>query len=416
MCVDGKPIVEIRNMSLSFPKLNLEKLQTRWSQRKVSSPQAEAAEVPFNNDRILDFAVGRPSEAFGAPYKIFDHERKIARLPGPPYKFLDRIVEVQGAPFELVAQASCVAEYDFDPSDWYFSSSGGKEMPYAVLLEVALQPCGWLAAYMGSALSSERDLRFRNLGGKAQRSRWTGIGPGTLRTAVTFVGFSKSADMLIQNFKFDVSMAGQSIYSGETMFGFFSEAALSQQVGLKVSENYRGELAPINVPSASEEIAKIAPTAVSVPLPRGPGWPHTRWRLVDEVKIVPVGGIFGLGMCLARKAVQAQDWYFKAHFYQDPVVPGSLGLETLLQTLMVFAAERWKWGPNQGAQAILLQQPHEWKYRGQITPKQEWVQAYCHIKKIDDGEQRIWADGYLEIDGRLIYAFYDFCIEGAENA
>jgi 3-hydroxymyristoyl/3-hydroxydecanoyl-(acyl carrier protein) dehydratase len=134
------------------------------------------------------------------------------------------------------------------------------------------------------------------------------------------------------------------------------------------------------------------------------------------VKIVPVGGIFGLGMCLARKAVQAQDWYFKAHFYQDPVVPGSLGLETLLQTLMVFAAERWKWGPNQGAQAILLQQPHEWKYRGQITPKQEWVQAYCHIKKIDDGEQRIWADGYLEIDGRLIYAFYDFCIEGAENA
>ena len=28
-------------------------------------------------------------------------------------------------------------------------------MPFAVLLEVALQPCGWLAAYMGSALTSD---------------------------------------------------------------------------------------------------------------------------------------------------------------------------------------------------------------------------------------------------------------------
>ncbi len=41
-------------------------------------------------------------------------------------------------------------------------------MPFAVLLEVALQPCGWLAAYLGSALTSPVDLSFRNLGGTAE--------------------------------------------------------------------------------------------------------------------------------------------------------------------------------------------------------------------------------------------------------
>ena len=40
-------------------------------------------------------------------------------------------------------------------------------MPFSVLLEIALQPCGWLAAYCGSALTSPEDLKFRNLGGKA---------------------------------------------------------------------------------------------------------------------------------------------------------------------------------------------------------------------------------------------------------
>ena len=44
-------------------------------------------------------------------------------------------------------------------------------MPLAVLLEVALQACGWLAAYMGSALTSDDDLKFRNLGGTARQHR-----------------------------------------------------------------------------------------------------------------------------------------------------------------------------------------------------------------------------------------------------
>jgi 3-hydroxymyristoyl/3-hydroxydecanoyl-(acyl carrier protein) dehydratase len=37
----------------------------------------------------------------------------------------------------------------------------------------------------------------------------------------------------------------------------------------------------------------------------------------------------GLGWLRAEKDVDAGDWYFKAHFFQDPVQPGSLGVQAM---------------------------------------------------------------------------------------
>jgi 3-hydroxymyristoyl/3-hydroxydecanoyl-(acyl carrier protein) dehydratase len=33
-----------------------------------------------------------------------------------------------------------------------------------------------------------------------------------------------------------------------------------------------------------------------------------------------------------RKRVDAGEWFFKAHFFKDPVLPGSLGVQAMLQT------------------------------------------------------------------------------------
>ena len=39
------------------------------------------------------------------------------------------------------------AEYDVPPGAWYFDENGYPTMPFAVLMEVGLQPCGWLASW-----------------------------------------------------------------------------------------------------------------------------------------------------------------------------------------------------------------------------------------------------------------------------
>ena len=113
-----------------------------------------------------DLANGKPSEAFGDRYKVFDEERKIARLPRPPYQFLDRITSIEDCrPWILKAGGVIEAEYDVPEDEWYFKEDRQTRLPFAILLEVALQPCGWLAAYLGSALTNDTDLSFRNLGG-----------------------------------------------------------------------------------------------------------------------------------------------------------------------------------------------------------------------------------------------------------
>ena len=62
------------------------------------------------------------------------------------------------------------------PGRLVFPRERPEDMPFAVLLEVALQPCGWLAAYLGSALTSATDLSFRNLGGTA--TQYEDVTPG----------------------------------------------------------------------------------------------------------------------------------------------------------------------------------------------------------------------------------------------
>ena len=119
----------------------------------------------YDKKSILAFSSGKPSEAYGAPYRVFDEgKRRIARLPRPPYQFLDRISVVEGEPFVMEAGASAIAHFDVNPNHWYFGANRQREMPFAILLEVALQPCGWLAAYVGSALTSEGNLRRQTVG------------------------------------------------------------------------------------------------------------------------------------------------------------------------------------------------------------------------------------------------------------
>ena len=77
----------------------------------------------FTHQQILTFASGKPSEAFGEPYRIFDDGRFIARLPAPPYNFLHRVVRADAEPRQMRPGGVIVAEYDVSPEDWYFAAT-----------------------------------------------------------------------------------------------------------------------------------------------------------------------------------------------------------------------------------------------------------------------------------------------------
>ena len=320
----------------------------------------------------------------------------IARLPGPPYQFLDRIAAIAGCrPFELAAGGSVVAEYDVPREAWYFQSHGQATMPFSILLEVALQPCGWLAAYLGSALISPVDLKFRNLGGTATQRREVTPDCGTLSTSVKITKVAQSGGMILQAYTMVVRDRRGVVYEGVTEFGFFTKEALSQQVGVRGAQLYQI--------SGADQARLISPSLENL----WPPLPDAKLLLLDEAVLALEGGPCGLGFIKGKRRVNPSEWFFKAHFHQDPVCPGSLGLESFVEMLKTYAAVRW---PKAAAryESLALGQPHTWLYRGQYTPANRQVEVEAVVTAVDEATKTLKADGFLSVDGLTIYQMKDF--------
>jgi 3-hydroxymyristoyl/3-hydroxydecanoyl-(acyl carrier protein) dehydratase len=271
-------------------------------------------------------------------------------------------------------------------------------MPFAVLLETALQPCGWLAAYVGSALTSPIDIAFRNLGGKAVQHRPVTPGSGTLTAVATMKKVATSGGMIIQEFDFSVADCLGVLYEGETMFGFFSREALANQVGIRDAKPYQ--------PTAVE-----AGRAQSRPYPEAAPFPEKQLRMIDRVDMfVADGGPHGLGYLCGSKDVDPDEWFFTAHFFEDPVMPGSLGLESFIQLVKVAVVDRWGWRDGEVLSAVALGHRHRWLYRGQVVPGNRRVTVSAWVTAVDDQQRMLTADGFLAVDGKLIYQMNDFSV------
>jgi PfaB family protein len=453
MMADGHRIVSFKDMSMKMTGVTGEEIESIWQDKdrgrksRLRSPSfAGQAEVPsslseqhrasgsrrsvgrafqpaeiggrktvlYNRDKILAFAVGKPSEAFGDPYRVFDKDRGIARLPGPPYSFLDRIVAVEPEAWILKPGGWIEAEYDISPDEWYFKADRSSSMPFCILQEAALQPCGWLAAYLGSALKSKNDLKFRNLGGKAVLHRMIFPEEKTVTIRARMTKVSDAAEMIIEHFDFAVSQDAQTIYSGDTYFGFFTKQALAQQVGIRNAQKqaYAPSLDQLRLlqPFIFEDEAPLFPEDPDADPAPSLAMPAKALRMIDKIDaFVPDGGPEGLGFIRGVKAVDPEEWFFKAHFFQDPVCPGSLGIESFLQLIKFAAIKRWPHLGKTHRFEWIMDEPHAWSYRGQIVPDNKRIEVDAVITKmVDTPAPTLYANGFLKVDGRYIYQMENF--------
>jgi acyl transferase domain-containing protein/3-hydroxymyristoyl/3-hydroxydecanoyl-(acyl carrier protein) dehydratase len=401
MYADGKPIVEITGMSARLTGTTMEQLQALWSftaSRQQSDNQGGIKPAIYTKEQIMAYSNGNPSEGFGDRYRMFDAGRKIARLPGPPFQFMDRITAVRGKPWQMAAGAMVEAQYDLPADAWFFAVERQPRMPFCVLLEAALQPCGWLAAYVGSALTTPDDISFRNLGGTAVQHRTVTPDNGVLTCCATMTKVATSGGMIIQEFDFSVADRYGVLYEGETMFGFFAKEALANQVGIRDAQPYQ--------PTTDETGRGSA-----LPYPDKAPFPEKKLAMIDRIELfIPDGGPNGLGYIRGIKDVDPDEWFFKAHFYEDPVTPGSLGLESFIQLMKFAAVKRWGWQNGAVVSAVARKRKHRWLYRGQVVPANSRVTVTAWITAVDDLNRVITADGFLSVDGKSIYQMNDFTV------
>jgi 3-hydroxymyristoyl/3-hydroxydecanoyl-(acyl carrier protein) dehydratase len=421
MYADGHRIVFFRDMSMQISGTTRDDIESLWNSRKAE-PSARSNRLLkssplFDRNHMLEFAQGRPSKAFGVQYEPYDSQRFIARLPRPPYLLLDRIVKAEPEPWELKPDGWIEAECDIEPKAWYFKAERTPAVPISILLEIALQPCGWLAAYMGSALRSQNELRFRNLGGSATLFSEVLPDAGTLTIKARLTNASEAADMVIEHFDFEVSCKGHRIYAGNTYFGFFTHEALAQQEGIRdaLDQAYApgAEDLRSSIARKLDDLAPLHPEDQAVDPAPALALPAKAIRMIDRIEAyIPGAGPAGLGFIRGVKTVDPGEWFFKAHFYQDPVCPGSLGIESFIQLLKFIAIERWPQFKNSHRFGLLTEVKHTWIYRGQIIPANKLVTVEAVITKIrDEPVPCIQAEGYLKVDGLYIYKLENFGIQ-----
>jgi acyl transferase domain-containing protein/3-hydroxymyristoyl/3-hydroxydecanoyl-(acyl carrier protein) dehydratase len=418
---DGKQIVRFEDMSMQLTGLTAADIEAVWARQQAPQQPTEpphtwtAPPALYDKESIMQFSNGRPSLAFGPEYTVFDNERRIARLPGPPYQFMDRVVEVNQPKFVLKAGGWIEAHYDVAPNEWYFGANRQDSMAYCILLEAALQPCGWLAAYVGSALRSQTDVKFRNLGGTATLHKEFFPNVGTVRMRVKMTDVSEAGGMIIENFAMQMWVGDELYYDGTTYFGFFSAAALANQLGVR-------DAAQRTYTPSPDEWASARPTKFTLFHPFDPDdarvdagpsacMPAKALLMMDQVDLfLPNSGLQGLGYVQGSKIVDPEEWFFKAHFYQDPVWPGSLGLEAFLQLIKYAALKTWpECMDTHRFEPIAVGLPHTWAYRGQVIPKNKKVIVDVSITRREDGPSPLLlGQGFLRVDGIPIYEMTDF--------
>ncbi len=358
----------------------------------------------FDYDSLLACAWGRPSRAFGDMYRAFDGPRSVPRLPGPPYHFMSRIATIRGEMGRLQPGAMIEAEYEVPAGEWYFDQNGCPSMPFAVLMEAGLQPCGWLASFVGSALTFDEPLKFRNLDGTGTLRAEIGRDSGTIRSRVHLTHISKLAGVIILRFTAEMRCGGELIFDMETAFGFFPGAAMEQQAGLPASDEERKRL---QAPSDFDVDLSARPQRYCGDRPLRLAGP--RLLMLDRITgYWPEGGKAGLGRLRAEKDVEPGEWFFKAHFFQDPVQPGSLGLEAMIQLLQFYMIHRGLGDgiPNPRFEPLAVERPLTWKYRGQVVPTDGCITTELEIVEVvrDASGVVALADAYLWIDGKRIYS------------
>ncbi|HKN51919.1 MAG TPA: hypothetical protein VJX66_05425, partial [Amycolatopsis sp.] len=367
---------------------------------------AEADGVRFGYKLLLACAWGKPSEAFGPLYDRFDTYRRVARLPGPPYHFMSRVTSVEGGIGGMEVGSSCVVEYDLPHRVWYWEQNSRPAMPLSVLMEVVLQPCGWLASYAGCAVEIDKDLLFRNLDGTCTIHGEITPGHKVVRTDAKLRDISVNGTMIIVSFDVRCHADDDLILTLDTVFGFFPPEAFVDQPGLGAT--------------AGERAAIAGPKPAVVDLTTRPAkYCEGSLRLAGPMLLMldritsydPGGGEAGLGRLTAEKDVDAGEWFFKAHFFQDPVQPGSLGIEALYQLLQFYLLER---GVGVGMasprfEPMMDTEPLVWKYRGQVVPAHRLISSELEITEFGEDARGRYAraKAWLWVDGRRIYRAVD---------
>ncbi len=291
------------------------------------------------------------------------------RLPNGDLLCVSRVLGIDVLSGKVTPGAALVSEFDVPFNGWFYRDHA--TLPLSILMETALQPCGVLSTYLGSMLPyPESDFYFRNLDGEGELLRAVDVRGQTIANRVILLSSTALPGIILQKFSFEVACAGQVFYRGAAAFGYFTPDALQRQIGLDNGAVRQPWLFSSTDLTDETDLYPLK-SVQSVDIKR-----VGQLDFLDKAWCVSDGGDYGRGYVYAEIPISPDDWFFGCHFYQDPVMPGSLGVEAMAQALQVYAQSQ------ELGKSACIQTPGRmtWKYRGQVPPEPQRLRLEVHIK------------------------------------
>jgi 3-oxoacyl-(acyl-carrier-protein) synthase/3-hydroxymyristoyl/3-hydroxydecanoyl-(acyl carrier protein) dehydratase len=407
---DGHPILHGRHFAIALKAdWPLSRALMAGIRKNPDSVAAVVRDIRFDRGSLLAWAIGKPSDAFGPFLHQFDDGHSyLGRIPGPPLLLTSRISRVHGEMGVMKAGAWVESEYDVPEDAWYFEENDCGTMPLCILLECAYQPCGWLSLYLGGPLQSKEPLHFRNIEGKATLRRPVTPDSGLLRARATLLQVSHIEDVFLLAFEVEIRCGSDVVLQMQATLGYFTPRVLASQAGFSAEGGIRF---PDRVSGFNVDLTKFPERYVTGPL----RLPVGMLRLIDRVTdFWPDGGPSGLGSLSGERSITSSDWFFRAHFLHDPIMPGSFGLEAAFQLLQFFIIEKdlAEKIPNARFRPALPDHPVSWKFAGEISPAHSRMSIEMNILRIAQEQESISvaAEAWIRADGTRVYKLTNLCL------
>ena len=373
-------------------------------------------EFPLSWYNICEFQYGKLANCFGPAFDRYDHGSTASRMPGFELAMLTRILDVTNR--DQPAKATMTSEFDCPRDAWFFQRKN-HVAPYCIIMEMGLQTAGFLSAITTALKNDDADALFRNLDCKAEMLKEVDMRGKTITNRTRATAFSKMGTMMIHSFHFELLVDGEVFYRGDTSFGWFEPKTFQKQVGLDKGkpkptwlEAHAADVGAVDVVLERDQSAFGLFSDVGNPNTHGQ-LHHRDQRLeqlVDTTQLLlHKGGLHGQGYAHGHRVIDPQDWFFSCHFWCDPVMPGSLGVEAMYGMLEDWCMKRDLAGAMGKPRFVNDPGKTTWKYRGQLVRTNKRMDVEIHVKEVVVTPTRVTviADGDLYVDRLRVYKVHD---------